>query len=250
MIKMQNVSMAYPDGTIGLSDVTLTIPRGEFVFVSGPSGAGKSTLLKLLLREYNPTSGHIYINGKNISRLPRSSIPYLRRELGMVFQDFKLLPRKTAAENVEFALQVAGETDPEADGRVRKVLEVVGLSHKADKFPNQLSGGEQQRVAIARALIREPEILLADEPTGNLDAEATWTTMELFRFLNRNGTTVIIATHNDEIVKNSKSRVILLTEGRLTSDVYRSPKSCRVLRHSERRLSTNAEQTAGQASLL
>lgn len=250
MIRMQNVSMVYPDSTIGLFDVTLTIPRGEFVFVSGPSGAGKSTLLKLLLREYNPTSGHIYINGKNITRLPRSSIPYLRRELGMVFQDFKLLPRKTAAENVEFALQIAGEADPETDSRVRRVLEVVGLSHKADKFPNQLSGGEQQRVAIARALIREPEILLADEPTGNLDAEATWTVMELFRFFNRNGTTVIIATHNDEIVKNSKSRVILLTEGRLISDVYRSPKSCRVLRHSERRLSRNAGQTAGQASLL
>lgn len=250
MIEMLNVSMVYPDGTVGLSDVTLRIPHGEFLFVTGPSGAGKSTLLKLLLREYNPTRGHIYINGKNVSRLPCSSIPYLRRQFGIVFQDFRLLPRKTAAENVEFALQVAGESCPDADRRVRRALEVVGLLHKADKFPNQLSGGEQQRVAIARALIREPQIFLADEPTGNLDAEATWMVLELFKVLNRNGTTVVIATHDEEIIKSSKSRVVALDGGRLVSDIYRSPKSCRVLRHSERRLSRNAGQTADQASLL
>jgi cell division transport system ATP-binding protein len=249
VIKMNSVSMIYPDGTKGLSDLTLRISVGEFVFITGPSGAGKSTLLKLLLREYIPTQGHIYINGRNINRLPHYSVPYFRRQLGVVFQDFKLLPRKTVIENVGIALQIKDRTVAEDDSRIQEALEIVGLWHKATKFPNQLSGGEQQRVAIARALVRKPMILLADEPTGNLDVEATWMIMELFKFANKNGTTVVIATHNEEIIRRYKSRVITFNEGRLVSDIHRSPKSCRISRHNERRLTKDAEQAISQASL-
>ncbi len=237
MIQFQDVSMVYPDGTWGLSDVSFRILPGEMVFVTGPSGAGKSTLLKLIIREYNCCSGHIYIKGKNISRTSRANIPQLRRSIGMVFQDFKLLPRRTVAENVGMALDVLGNKPENFKGLVDDALRFVSLRQKAGKYPHQLSGGEQQRVSIARALVRKPEIILADEPTGNLDFVSGWKVMDLFRSLNESGATIIVATHDDEIIKEFKSRVIALDGGRLISDVERDRKSCKSLKFSEGRLS-------------
>ena len=200
MIKMENVTKVYENGAVGLRDFNLNIERGEFVFVVGSSGSGKSTFIRLLLKEIEPTGGSIIINGTDITRLKRRQIPYLRRKIGVVFQDYRLLPSKTVYENVAFAMQVV-ETNPKIIRRnVPQILAMVGLAKKINAYPNQLSGGEQQRVALARAIINRPPILLADEPTGNLDPDTAWEIMDLIQEINRNGTTVVISTPARDIV--------------------------------------------------
>lgn len=218
MINVDKVTKIYDNGAVAINNVSLNIKKGEFVFVVGSSGSGKSTFMKMLLKEVEPTQGKITIDGVNISNIPRKEIPYLRRKMGVVFQDFRLLPSKTVFENVAFALQVT-EAPPKAIRRnVPAILAMVGLTHKAKAYPNELSGGEQQRVALARAIINKPPILLADEPTGNLDPETAWEIMELLKEINARGTTVVIATHAKDIVDEMKKRVITLQKGQILSD--------------------------------
>lgn len=218
MINVDKVTKIYDNGAVAINNVSLNIKKGEFVFVVGSSGSGKSTFMKMLLKEVEPTQGKITIDGVNISNIPRKEIPYLRRKMGVVFQDFRLLPSKTVFENVAFALQVT-EAPPKAIRRnVPAILAMVGLTHKAKAYPNELSGGEQQRVALARAIINKPPILLADEPTGNLDPETAWEIMELLKEINARGTTVVIATHAKDIVDEMKKRVIALQKGQILSD--------------------------------
>jgi len=219
MIRIYNVVKSYQKDSSALNDISLRIPKGEFVYVTGPSGAGKSTLLKLLFCAERPTRGQILINGQNVTRMRLSQIPYLRRRLGVVFQDFKLLNNRTILENVSFPLEIQGKKRYEISKRVYQTLKMVGLEKHLQKHPLELSGGEQQRVAIARALVMDPLILLADEPTGNLDAKVTEEIMELFKGANARGTTVIMATHNQEIIRRYPRRVILLREGRVERDV-------------------------------
>ena len=219
MISIRNVSKIYPNGARALSNVNLEIAKSEFVFLVGPSGAGKSTLIKLLYREEEATRGQIIIdNTVNLSRLTSKQVPLLRRRTGVIFQDFKLLPTKTVLENVAFAQRVIGKNKHEAKENTLKILELVGLNHKKDAFPYELSGGEQQRVCVARALVNQPEIILADEPTGNLDLETSWGIMELLDRINRNGTTVIMATHAIHIVEKMKKRVVNVIDGRVVED--------------------------------
>lgn len=219
MIKMKKVTKIYENGAVGLRDVSLEINKGEFVFVVGSSGSGKSTFMRLLLKEIEPTSGDIIVNNTDITKLKRRQIPYYRRKVGVVFQDFRLLPSKTVYENVAFAMQVV-ETNPKYIRRnVPQILSMVGLGKKAKAYPNQLSGGEQQRVALARAIINRPPILLADEPTGNLDPDTAWDIMELIQEINRNGTTVVISTHAKEIVDKMQKRVIKINKGVVLNDV-------------------------------
>lgn len=219
MIKMEKVTKIYENGAVGLRDVSLEINKGEFVFVVGSSGSGKSTFMRLLLKEIEPTSGDIIVNNTDITKLKRRQIPYYRRKVGVVFQDFRLLPSKTVYENVAFAMQVV-ETNPKYIKRnVPQILSMVGLGKKAKAYPNQLSGGEQQRVALARAIINRPPILLADEPTGNLDPDTAWDIMELIQEINRNGTTVVISTHAKEIVDKMQKRVIKINKGVVLNDV-------------------------------
>ncbi|MFX4262596.1 cell division ATP-binding protein FtsE [Pelotomaculum propionicicum] len=218
MIQLQNVTKTYLNGAKALIDVTMKINKGEFVFLVGPSGAGKSTLTKLLYREEVPSRGQIILNGKNVVRMKPREVPYLRRKIGMVFQDFRLLPRKTVAENVSFALEVIGASNKEIKKAVPAVLSMVGLTEKADIFPDHLSGGEQQRVCVARAIVNNPVLLIADEPTGNLDPETSWGLMKLFMDINRRGTTIIMATHAWDIVDDMKKRVIELAGGRIVRD--------------------------------
>ena len=219
MIKMEKVTKIYENGDVGLRDVSLEINKGEFVFVVGSSGSGKSTFMRLLLKEIEPTSGDIIVNNTDITKLKRRQIPYYRRKVGVVFQDFRLLPSKTVYENVAFAMQVV-ETNPKYIRRnVPQILSMVGLGKKAKAYPNQLSGGEQQRVALARAIINRPPILLADEPTGNLDPDTAWDIMELIQEINRNGTTVVISTHAKEIVDKMQKRVIKINKGVVLNDV-------------------------------
>ena len=219
MIKMEKVTTIYENGAVGLRDVSLEINKGEFVFVVGSSGSGKSTFMRLLLKEIEPTSGDIIVNNTDITKLKRRQIPYYRRKVGVVFQDFRLLPSKTVYENVAFAMQVV-ETNPKYIRRnVPQILSMVGLGKKAKAYPNQLSGGEQQRVALARAIINRPPILLADEPTGNLDPDTAWDIMELIQEINRNGTTVVISTHAKEIVDKMQKRVIKINKGVVLNDV-------------------------------
>lgn len=218
MIEFINVSKVYANGVTALRDVSLHIGRGEFVFLVGPSGAGKSTLVRLIYREEVATRGIVLVDGLNLGRLRRRDVPFLRRQMGVVFQDFKLLPNRTAYENVAFAMFVTGHTRRQIRRRVPEVLELVGLAHKADALPSELSGGEQQRVAVARAVVNHPKILLADEPTGNLDPETAWGIMELLVEINRRGTTVVVATHAQSIVNALRRRVIRLEGGRVIGD--------------------------------
>ena len=218
MIQLFHVKKAYPGDAPVLDDVTLRIEKGEFVWLTGPSGAGKSTLLKLLFCAETPTSGQILVGGRNIGRLTQGGIPYLRRNIGVVFQDFKLLDNRTVLENVGYALEVVGVSDGDIRERSLRRLEQVGLKHKAVSLPQRLSGGEQQRVAIARALVNEPTILLADEPTGNLDPGLTDSILQLLFDANARGTTVIVATHDRGLLSRYHKRTIVLDKGRLVSD--------------------------------
>ncbi len=221
MIKTVNVSKEYSKGVHALSDVSIDIAKGEFVFVVGPSGSGKSTLIKLLTKEEEPTAGEIYVAGKNLNNLPRWRVPYLRRNVGCVFQDFKLLPNKTVFENVAFGLEVIGRPRSVVQRQVPQILELVGLGEKLDRFPDELSGGEQQRVSIARAFVNRPLILLADEPTGNLDPATSVGIMRLLDRINRTGTTVLMATHDHAIVDSMRRRVIELEDGMIVRDQSR-----------------------------
>ncbi len=225
MIQLFHVSKEYPGEPPALSDVTLDVEKGEFVFLTGPSGAGKSTLLKLIFCAEAPTAGQILLFGKNVARVTPAEVPWVRRSIGVVFQDFKLLPDRTVAENVALPLEVRALHDKEVRRRVKGLLRSVGLEHRADKFPPSLSGGEQQRVAVARALAGDPALLLADEPTGNLDADRTLEVMELLAAANARGTTVLIATHDRTLLDRYKRRVVHLERGRLLSDgaAFRRP---------------------------
>jgi cell division transport system ATP-binding protein len=219
VIQFFHVSKRYPGGQTALDDLTFQIPRGQFVFLTGPSGAGKTTLLRLIFREEVPSSGQILVNGRNVSSIPAGKIPYLRRAIGVVFQDFRLIPRKTVFENVTYLPRILG-----CDAKTQKqmaygALRRVGLAHRLNAYPLELSGGEQQRVAIARALINEPEILVADEPTGNLDPDLSREIVRLFLEVNLRGTTVVLATHDRDTIQRVGRRVLTLDHGRLVSDL-------------------------------
>lgn len=218
MIWFENVTLVYPNGTKALSDLSFTIEKGEFVYLTGKSGAGKSSIMKLLMREENLTSGKIYVDGIEISGLSRKEIPYLRRSLGMVYQDFKLLPKTTVFDNVAFAMQVIGAGTKAIRKRVPEVLDQVRLSQKARCDITELSGGEQQRVSIARALVNRPTVILADEPTGNLDRVVAMDIMETLESINRSGTTIMMATHASEIVNARPKRLLTIHEGTLLRD--------------------------------
>ena len=221
MISLRSVSLVYPNGTRALDGIDLDIEKGSFVFLVGHSGTGKSSLLRLLYRESLPTQGQVVVDGIRVDRLKRSRVPYLRRNVGVVFQDFKLLADKTVWENVAFALRVTGARTRDVMRQVPRVLDLVGLSHKSRMFPSELSGGEQQRTAIARALVNNPKILLCDEPTGNLDPSNTTEIMELLLRINLKGTTVLVATHNQAVVDRMRRRVVRLDDGRIIADEER-----------------------------
>ena len=221
MIKTEHVTKVYKDSVVALEDVNIEVTKGEFVFVVGPSGSGKSTFIRLLLKEEEPSRGNIYVAGKNIANLSPWKVPYLRRNIGTVFQDFKLLPERTVFENVAFALEVIGKPKHIIDRRAPEILELVGLGEKLNNYPEELSGGEQQRVSIARAFINRPLILLADEPTGNLDPSTSVEIMKLLDRINRTGTTVIMATHDNAIVDAMRRRVIELDSGTVVRDQAR-----------------------------
>lgn len=218
MLKLEGVSKIYPGDFVALDNVNLTIEKGEFVSIVGQSGAGKSTLLRLIYAEEQPTSGRIFFNDRPVDAIRRKHLPYYRRNIGTVFQDFKLLPQKTIFENVAYALEVAGETSAEIFEKVPKILDIVGLGTKMEMYPKQLSGGEQQRVSLARALIHRPHVIVADEATGNLDPISTWEIIQLLLKINSFGTTVIMATHNKGTVDKINKRVITLDKGKLVRD--------------------------------
>jgi len=215
MIRVLNLAKRYTGGTVALENVNLEIGRGEFVFITGPSGAGKTTLLRLFLRQELPSEGQVLVHGRNVGALPPSKVPELRRSIGVVFQDFKLIRRKTALENVAYVLNVAGVPRSEQKRRAFQALRSVGLHHRLNVLPPALSGGEQQRVAIARAVVNEPALLLADEPTGNLDPDLSVEIMRLFREANARGTTVVVATHDRDLVRRMQRRVVTLERGNL-----------------------------------
>ncbi|MBS3986039.1 MAG: cell division ATP-binding protein FtsE [Selenomonadales bacterium] len=221
MLELRKVTKAYPNGPVALNDVTLSVAQGEFVFVVGQSGAGKTTLTKLLLREEKPTQGQIILNGRDITKLRASEIPYLRRSIGVVFQDFRLMPNWTVEENVAFAMLVVEASPRLIHRRVAKVLELVGLSHKAKQLPGKLSGGEQQRVALARAIANQPAFVIADEPTGNLDPETAWGIVKLLLEINAAGTTMLMVTHAKQIVDSLRKRVVALEGGSVVRDEER-----------------------------
>lgn len=218
MIEMQDVYKTYPNGVVALNGINVRIKQGEFVYVVGPSGAGKSTFIKMMYREEKPTSGKIIVNGVNLAKIKDSKVPLLRRNIGVVFQDFKLLPKLNVYENVAFALEVIEESPKAIRKKVMEVLDLVGLKHKVRSYPNELSGGEQQRVSIARSIVNSPKIVIADEPTGNLDPETSWGIVELFEKINDRGTTIVMATHNKEIVNATRRRVIAIENGKIVRD--------------------------------
>lgn len=221
LIEMRNVSKEYSKGIIALNNINLKIEKGEFIFLVGASGAGKSTFIKLLLKEENPSEGRIFVGDEDITYLSRRKVPYLRRNIGVVFQDFRLLPNKTVYENVAFAMQIIEASSKDIRRQVPMILGMVGLSDKASQYPHQLSGGERQRVSIARAIVNNPSILIADEPTGNLDPETAWEIMKVLRQINRRGTTILMATHAKDIVDVMQQRVIALEKGRIVRDQQR-----------------------------
>ena len=221
MIVFESVTKVYEPDVVALSDMTFVIEKGEFVFIVGASGSGKSTLVRLLLKELEPTEGKIIVGGRDLVRLKRSKIPMLRRNVGCVFQDFKLLPNRTAAENVAYALKVQGESRNSIRRKVPEVLTLVGLADKMNSYPDQLSGGEQQRVSIARAVVNHPPLLVCDEPTGNLDPDTSVGIMQLLYRINRSGTTILMVTHDREMVDKMRKRVIQLEDGRLARDERR-----------------------------
>lgn len=218
MIHMRDVCKEYENGSVALKNINIDIEPGEFVFIVGPSGAGKSTFIRLLLREVLPSSGELYVSGQDVVNMARNEVPFLRRKLGVIFQDFRLLSEKTIAENVAFAMQVIEAPRRTMQHSVNSVLDIVGLRPKYRSFPSQLSGGEQQRVAIARAIVNKPSIVIADEPTGNLDPSTSWEIMDIFRRINANGTTIVMATHDKNIVDTMKKRVIAIEDGRIVRD--------------------------------
>ncbi len=218
MITLQGVSKFYSTASVGLRDVNLSIEPGEFVSIVGQSGVGKTTLVKLLIAEEQPTKGKVEIGGWDITRISRNDIPYLRRQIGVIFQDFKLLPKKTVFENVAFALEVAGTPPQRIKQVVPQVLDIVGLAGKYDRYPNQISGGEQQRVVIARSLVHTPKIIVADEPTGNLDSINTEEIITILKKINEFGTTIVLVTHNREVVNQLRRRVITLHDGKIIND--------------------------------
>jgi cell division transport system ATP-binding protein len=221
MIVFERVTKVYEPNVVALRDVSLTIEKGEFVFLVGPSGSGKSTIMRLLLAELEPTEGRIIVGGRELARLKRSKIPMLRRNIGCVFQDFKLLTDRTASENVAYALKVQGDSRRGIRSKVPEVLALVGLAHKMNSYPHELSGGEQQRVSIARAFVNHPPLLICDEPTGNLDPDTSVGIMQLLYRINRSGTTVVMATHDREMVDKMRKRVIALEEGLVVRDERR-----------------------------
>ncbi|WP_077301255.1 cell division ATP-binding protein FtsE [Virgibacillus pantothenticus] len=221
MIKMKDVSKTYDNGVSALHGINIEIDRGEFVYIVGPSGAGKSTFIRLIVREVKPTKGMIYVNDVNVNELKEKKVPLLRRDIGVVYQDFKLLSKLTVYENVAFAMEVIESPPALIRTRVLEVLDLVGLKHKARSLPQELSGGEQQRVSIARAIVNNPKIVIADEPTGNLDPETSWGIMKVLQEINDRGTTVIMATHSKEIVNTFKNRVIAIENGVIVRDEHR-----------------------------
>ncbi len=218
MIKFENVSKVYPENFVALDNVNLTIESGEFVSVVGQSGAGKSTLLKLISAEEQPSEGVVYFNERPLSSIKKRLLPYFRRNIGTVFQDFKLLPKKTVFENVAYALEVFGETNENIAEKVPEILDIVGMTDKMEKYPHQLSGGEKQKISLARALVCNPQVILADEPSGNLDPDSTWDITQLLLKINGLGTTIVLATHNKEMVDKIEKRVIRLENGKIVSD--------------------------------
>ncbi len=220
MIVMEDVYKKYSNGVVASNGINVEIPTGEFVYVVGPSGAGKSTFIKMMYCEERPTKGNVIIDGVNLSKLKKREIPLLRRKIGVVFQDFKLLPKLNVFENVAFALEVIEESPSQIRKKVNEVLQLVGLTAKARMFPHELSGGEQQRVSIARSIVNMPKVVIADEPTGNLDPETSWEIMNIFERINKRGTTIVMATHNKEIVNTIRHRVIAIEGGLITKDEY------------------------------
>src|SRR5699024_2183951 len=218
MIEMKNVSKVYDNGITAIHDLSVQIEQGEFVYVVGPSGAGKSTFMRLMYREVLPTEGTVSVGDFDIKEMKEKNVPFLRRQVGVVFQDFKLLPTLTVFENVAYAIEVLEKSTRQIEARVAEVLKLVKLEHKTNMYPNELSGGEQQRVAIARAIANMPRVLVADEPTGNLDPDTSAGIMSILETINDQGTTIIMATHNSEIVNKYKHRVIVIDDGRITRD--------------------------------
>ena len=215
---MEDVYKKYSNGVVASNGINVEIPTGEFVYVVGPSGAGKSTFIKMMYCEERPTKGNVIIDGVNLSKLKKREIPLLRRKIGVVFQDFKLLPKLNVFENVAFALEVIEESPSQIRKKVNEVLQLVGLTAKARMFPHELSGGEQQRVSIARSIVNMPKVVIADEPTGNLDPETSWEIMNIFERINKRGTTIVMATHNKEIVNTARRRVIAIEGGIIVRD--------------------------------
>lgn len=218
MIHMKNVTKVYENGAVALNNINVDIRKGEFVFLVGSSGAGKSTFIKMLFREVLPSSGILTVNGRDVIRMDNKEVPYLRRSLGVIFQDYRLLPDKTVYENISFAMQVIEAPRRLMQRSVNSVLDIVGLRDKYKCFPHQLSGGEQQRVAIARAIVNNPSIVIADEPTGNLDPETSWGIMDIFQRINAAGTTIVMATHDKTIVDAMQRRVIAIEDGQIVRD--------------------------------
>ncbi len=221
IIEMHHLSLVYPNGVRALQDIDLVVGKGEFLFLVGHTGSGKSSLMKLIYREHDPTTGAVFVDGQEITDMKRSQIPLLRRRIGVIFQDFRLLSHKTAFENVAYALEVTGASRADIPRKVTKALTLVNMREKAERLPGELSGGEQQRVAIARALINDPLILLADEPTGNLDPDSSWDIMQILSKVNARGTTVLVATHNQQMVDVMQKRVLVMDRGVMLHDLQR-----------------------------